>query len=455
MDGIQQALDRLPPCNLQAEAAVLGACIMDPRALDVVLEALDEEDFFKGGHRIIFRSIKDLAAKNKSVDLVTLTEHMHDTGKLESAGGPVGLAGLSEKVATATNVESYTHLVKEKAKLRQLIMAAQGIITDAYARQEESSLVLDRAEHTIMEIMMPRGAGFQSTDKIVLEHLKQQEELRRLKRTRGLNYGFWALQDHTGGMRPGQMITVGGRPGAGKTALMLNVAAEVAQSGAPVGIVSLEMTRDELLTRMACSHGSVDAGKAFQGSLDPEEWQHYKTALTDVRLWPIHINDDSTLTIGRIKSAARSLVRNKGIKLLVVDYLQLLGADGFESGQRVAELTFVSKQLKQIAKTLGIPVLVGSQLNRKMDDREKGEQAPRLSDLKDTGSIEQDSDVVFLIHKKKNGDSGYEFDVITAKQRSGPTDTKPIDYQGEFVRFKTPLEPWTDWRYWKNKKGKA
>ncbi len=444
-----QALDRLPPMNLMAETAVLGSALMDPRALDSVLELLEEADFFKSGHRLIFRAIKELNEKNLPVDLVTVQEYLGDKKQLEGVGGPVGLASLSDKVASATNVESYAKLVKDKAKLRQMITVAQAMIADAYARPEETSLVLDHAEHTFMEVMMPRGSGFQAADRLVDEHLQEQEKLRAMKKTRGLDYGHWALQAHTGGMRPGQMIVIGGRPGAGKTALMLNIAAEALEQRNPVGIISLEMTRDELLTRMACSHGSIDAGKAFQGSLEAEEWDKYKAALNDVRRWPLHINDDSTLTIGRIKSAARALVRNKGIKLLVIDYLQLLSADGFGTDSRTAELSFVSKQIKQIAKTLPIPVLVGSQLNRKMEDRDK-DREPRLADLKDTGSIEQDADVVFLIHKKKDGDA-YDYWINTAKQRSGPTDMKPIDYQGEFVRFKTPLEPWKDARYWKNR----
>lgn len=447
--NLAKALERQPPFNVNAEAAVLGSCLMDVRALDVTLEMVDEEDFYKGGHRIIFRAIKELATKNLPVDLITVQELLIDQQRLESVGGPVGLASLSEKVASSTNVAAYARLVRDKATLRRLITTCTTIISDAYARPEETSDVLDAAEHTIMDMMMPRGAGFKSVDPLVVEHLAEQDRLRALKRTRGLDYGYWALQAHTGGMRPGQMIVVGGRPGHGKTALMLNVAACVADQGFPVGFVSLEMTRDEILTRMACSHGQVDAGKAFQGTLDATEWDLYCKALTEVRLWPLFINDDSTMTIGRIKSAARSLVRNKGVKLLVIDYLQLLSADA-SYDNRVAELTFISKQIKQLAKTLPIPILVGSQLNRKMEDRDKGDRSPRMADLKDTGSIEQDADVVFLIDKKKNGDE-FDFDIITAKQRSGPTDTKPIDYQGEFVRFKEQLEPWRNHRYWKNR----
>ncbi len=440
-----QAPDRLPPHNLEAEAAVLGACMMDPAALDVSLEMLAEEDFFKGAHRLVFRACKELSDRSQPVDLITIQDRLAAQGQLEGAGGPMGLAGLSEKVASATNVESYAKLVADKAKLRRLITVCAKTTQDAYQRQEEASLVIDSAENAVLEVGRESdNHKAKPIQEMIMSVIATVEAYgKRGGAVSGLATGFTKLDELTSGMHPGQMIVVAGRPGSGKTALALNIAQHVAlEQKKPVAIFSLEMTNEELLFRLLCSEGRVNSQHLRTGRTTPQEMGNLTRAASRMYTAPMYINDAGDLNIQTLKASVRRLVKEKKVALVVVDYLQLLSVEG-KVENRVQEVTQISKQLKAIAKEMRVPVLVASQLNRGVEQRQgsKTEGLPRLSDLRESGSIEQDADVVMLLHRKKKADDDMSPEpdnsakLIVAKQRSGPTDDIDLVFLGEYTRF--------------------
>ena len=440
--------DRQPPHNDDAEAAVLGACMLVPAALDTVLEILRRDDFFRGFHQRVFEAVADLHARSQPVDLVTVQDWLATRGLLEGAGGSVGLAGLTEKVASAANVEAYARLVLEKAKLRRLISTCAQITQDCYENTENASQVVDAAENRVLDI--GREEGTQAVERIEKMMMGAIETIERYRRqggaVTGLPTGFKEIDELTAGMHPGQLIVAAGRPGSGKTAFALNIASHVAMNhGKPVAIYSLEMTKQELLFRLLCSCGSVDSRNLRRGKLENHEMGRLVNAATNLTRAPLYINDASRWDIQSLRSSVRRMVKQEGIGLVMVDYLQLMHVEGMEKPDRVREVTMISGALKAIAKELNIPVLVASQLNRGVEMRQgaKSESKPRLSDLRESGSIEQDADVVMLIHRKsmqpREGDAVAEpdntADVIIAKQRSGPTGDVSLVFLGQYTRF--------------------
>jgi replicative DNA helicase len=440
--------DRQPPHNDDAEAAVLGACMLVPAAVDTVLLILRKDDFFRGFHQHVYESVKDLHDRSQPVDLVTVQDWLNTRNLLEAAGGSVALAGLTEKVASAANVEAYARLVKEKAKLRRLISACAQITQDCYVNTENAAQVVDQAENQVLDI--GREEGVQAAERIEKMMIGAIETIERYRSQRGavtgLPTGFRDIDELTAGMHPGQLIVAAGRPGSGKTAFALNIASHVAMThGKPVVIYSLEMTKQELLFRLLCSTGSVDSRNLRRGKLENHEMGRLVNAATNLTKAPLFINDASRLDIQSLRSSVRRMVKEEGIELVMVDYLQLMHVEGMEKPDRVREVTMISGALKAIAKEMNIPVLVASQLNRGVEMRQgaKAESKPRLSDLRESGSIEQDADVVMLIHRKalqqRDGEVDTEpdntADVIIAKQRSGPTGDVSLVFLGPYTRF--------------------
>ncbi|HTB23545.1 MAG TPA: replicative DNA helicase [bacterium] len=440
--------DRQPPHNYDAEAAVLGACLLDPAALDTSLEILRRDDFFRGFHQRVFEAVADLHARSQPVDLVTVSDWMASRGLLEAAGGAVGLAGLTEKVASASNVEAYARLVKEKAKLRRLIAVCAQITQDCYTNTENAAQVVDTAENQVLDI--GRQEGSQAVERVEKMMMGAIETIERYRRQggaiTGLPTGFRDIDELTSGLHPGQLIVAAGRPGSGKTAFALNIASNIAMNHAkPVVVYSLEMTKQELLFRLLCSSGSVDSRNLRRGKLENHEMGRLVNAATNLTKAPLYINDSSRLDIQSLRSSVRRMVKEVGAQLVVVDYLQLMHVEGMERPDRVREVTMISGALKAIAKEMNIPVLVASQLNRGVEMRQgaKVESKPRLSDLRESGSIEQDADVVMLIHRKalqpRDGEDFAEpdnsTDVIIAKQRSGPTGDVSLVFLGQYTRF--------------------
>lgn len=449
----EQHLDRLPPNNLEAEAACLGAAILDPSALDLLLEKVGEEDFYGGSHRLIFRACKTVSNANEPVDVVTVLGELRKTGMLEAAGGADALAGLGEKIASAANVESYIKLVTDASKLRRMLAVCGQGIQLVYAQKQDASVVIDTIENQVLEVGREHGTNAsRPIDEMMQSAIKHIEAMgKRQGGMSGLGTGFTRLDDLTSGMQAGQMIVVAGRPGSGKTAFALNVACHVAlREHKPVAIFSLEMTADELLLRLLSSEARVNGMDIRRGKLRPDD----QTALSRAAAkfysakGRIFINDSADMTIQTLKASVRRLVKEKRVELVLVDYLQLLGADGrYEN--RVQEVTQISKALKAIAKEMRIPVMVASQLNRGVESRQgsKTESLPRLSDLRESGSIEQDADVVMLLHRKKKDPDDMSPDpdnsakLIVAKQRSGPTDDIDLIFLGEFTRFENSVTP--------------
>jgi replicative DNA helicase len=442
------ANDRQPPHNDDTEAAVLGSCILVPEALDGALGILRKDDFFRGSHQRVFEAIADLHARSQPVDLVTVQDWLAARGLLEAVGGPVGLTGLTDKVASASNVEAYARLVKEKAKLRRLISVCAQITQDCYANTENAAQVVDAAENQVLDV--GREEGIQATERIEKMMMGAIETIERYRRqggaVTGLPTGFREIDELTAGMHPGQLIVAAGRPGSGKTAFALNIASHVAMNHAkPVVVYSLEMTKQELLFRLLCSSGSVDSRNLRRGKLENHEMGRLVNAATNLTKAPLYINDSSRLDIQSLRSSVRRMVKEMGVQLVVVDYLQLMHVEGMDRPDRVREVTLISGGLKAIAKEMNIPVLVASQLNRGVEMRQgaKAESKPRLSDLRESGSIEQDADVVLLIHRKslqqREGDDSSEpdnsTDVIIAKQRSGPTGDVQLVFLGQYTRF--------------------
>lgn len=440
--------DRQPPHNDDAEAAVLGACLLVPAALDSALEILRQEDFFRGSHRRVFEAVVELHARSQPVDLVTVQDWLASRGLLEGIGGSVALVGLTDKVASAANVEAYARLVKEKSKLRRLISVCAQISQDCYGAAENAAQVVDSAENQVLDI--GRTEGTQAVERIEKMMMGAIETIERYRRqggaVTGLATGFREIDELTAGLHPGQLVVAAGRPGSGKTAFALNIASHVAMSGnQPVVVYSLEMTKQELLFRLLCSSGSVNSSNLRRGRLENHEMGRLVNAATNLTKAPLYIYESSRLDIQTLRSSVRRMVKEVGVKLVVVDYLQLMHVEGMERVDRVREVTLISGALKAIAKEMNIPVLVASQLNRGVEMRQSGktESRPRLSDLRESGSIEQDADVVMLIHRAalrpRDGNETAEpdnsADVLIAKQRSGPTGDVSLVFLGQYTRF--------------------
>jgi replicative DNA helicase len=449
-----ETFDYPVPQAVEAEGAVLGACLSDQAALDTVLEIVSEADFFKLSHRLVFRACQALNAKHKPVDLISVMGQLQADGQLDEAGGALALADLSEKATSYANVAAHAHTVAEKSRLRALIAACGAISQDAYKRQNEASEVLSGAEERILGILAPTTeTGFQGMDRLADKHATEINEIRSRQSKHSVPYGFWAMDDHTGGIRPGQLVVIAGRPGTGKSALTMNCIASMAGAGIPVGVMSLEMTTDELLTRVICSEGSLDSLRISTGKAAEAEYQQYERHRQIVAKWPMHICDDGMTQLGKLKSMARSLVRNKGIRVLAVDYLQLLSAEG-RHDSREQEVSKISKELKQLAKHLEIGIIACAQLNRKSLEG-SSPRKPRSDDLRESGAIEQNADVIFMLHTdaERNPQSTVlDYEILTTKQRGGPTDEKPITFLPEFTRFDSGIEPWRNPRYWKNQR---
>jgi replicative DNA helicase len=448
MPELEERVERLPPHNLDAEAAVLGSCLLDPSALDQALDLLRKDDFYRGSNQKIYEAVADLHARSQPVDLVTVQDWLASRGLLEATGGPVGLASLTERVASATNVEAYARLVKEKAKLRRLIATCAQISQECYTNSENASTVVDTAENLVLDIGREEGTQqVQKVEAMMMSVIETVESYRRRKGAiTGIGTGFTELDNLTAGMHPGQLIVAAGRPGSGKTAFALNIAQHVAiELNKPVVIYSLEMTNQELLFRLLCSKGSVDSSRLRRGTLEQNEMGRLINAATHLQKAPLYINDNARLDIQSLRSSVQRMVKEKGVELVLVDYLQLLTVEGFKD-DRVREVTMISGALKAIAKEMKIPVLVASQLNRGVEQRQgaKTDSKPRLSDLRESGSIEQDADVVMLIHRKsqyspdavtETGEKDNTTDIIIAKQRSGPTGDIRLAFVGQYTRF--------------------
>jgi replicative DNA helicase len=436
----EATLERPLPQNLDAERSILGAILLDNHALNAAIENLKAEDFFLEQHRRVFNQMIALGESQQAIDLITLTESLHRVGELESSGGAPYLASLADGMPRVTNVEHYARIVREKALLRNLIHATHNIQQSALDGEDGADTILDNAESSIFALAEDRvKAGLIPVKDIVRDNFERLEKIfREGKSITGVSTGYTELDKLLSGLQPSELLILAARPSQGKTALALNFAENIAiRAGMPVAFFSLEMSKESLLQRLVASVAQIDAHKFRSGHLSREDWRRMTEALGTISSAPLWIDDAGSTSVLEIGAKARRLKRDKGLKLLVVDYLQLITGRG-RFNNRQEEVSSISRGLKGLAKELQLPVLVLSQLTRAPEREERG---PQLSDLRESGAIEQDADVVMFIyrpHWAKMDASPEERDqaeIQVAKQRNGPTDKVRFVFRSRLTRF--------------------
>ncbi len=436
----QATLERPLPQNLDAERSILGAILLDNHALNAAIENIKPEDFFLEQHRRVFNQMIALGESQQAIDLVTLTESLHRVGELESSGGAPYLAALADGMPRVSNVEHYARIVREKALLRNLIHATHNIQQRALEGEDGADTILDNAESSIFALAEDRvKAGLIPVKDIVRDNFERLEKIfREGKSITGVSTGYTELDKLLSGLQPSELLILAARPSQGKTALALNFAENISiRAGSPVAFFSLEMSKESLLQRLVASVAQIDAHKFRSGHLSREDWRRMTEALGTISSAPLWIDDAGSTSVLEIGAKARRLKREKGLSLVVVDYLQLITGRGRFSN-RQEEVSSISRGLKGLAKELQIPVLVLSQLTRAPEREERG---PQLSDLRESGAIEQDADVVMFIyrpHWSKMEASPEERDqaqIQVAKQRNGPTDKVRFVFRSRLTRF--------------------
>jgi replicative DNA helicase len=438
--AVDSVLEKPLPSNLDAERSVLGAILLDNNALNPAVEHLRPEDFFMEQHRRVFTQMIALGENQQAIDLVTLTEELHRRGDLEASGGAPYLAALADGMPRVSNVEHYARIVKEKAMLRNLIHATHNIQQRAFEGEDGADAILDNAESSIFALAEDRvRAGLIPVKDIVRDNFERLERIfREGKSITGVATGYGELDKLTSGLQPSELLILAARPSQGKTALALNMAENISiRAGHPAAIFSLEMSKESLLQRLVASVAQIDAHKFRTGHLSKEDWRRMTEALGVIAGAPLWIDDAGSISVLEIGAKARRLKRDKGLSLLIVDYLQLITARGRFSN-RNEEVGSISRALKGLAKELQIPVLVLSQLTRAPERDDRG---PQLSDLRESGAIEQDADVVMFIYRPhffKQGatqEEREETELKIAKQRNGPTESVKFVFRSRLTRF--------------------
>ncbi|HCL89902.1 MAG TPA: replicative DNA helicase [Candidatus Atribacteria bacterium] len=432
-------LGRNPPQNISAEQAALGSMLLQEEAILHGVDILRPEDFYKKSHQIIFRCILELFEKSKGVDLVTLTEELNRINLLEEIGGVTYLTNLINSVPTAANIEHYVKIIEEKSILRNLISNATKIISMGYEEKEDAKILLDKAEHLIFEVSERNlGQSFVPIKEILQDSFEKIENLyHRDEFITGVPSGFDEFDDITTGFQPSELIVIAGRPGMGKTAFCMSIAQYVAVSkNIPVALFSLEMSKSQLVQRMLCSEARVDAHNLRKGRLAESDWPTLSMAAGRLASAPIFIDDTAGITCLEIKAKARRLKAQHNLGLVMIDYLQLISSSG-RVENRQQEISEISRSLKGLARELNVPVIAVSQLSRAVEQRI--ERRPRLSDLRESGAIEQDADLVVFLYReeyyKQKTDRKGIAEVIISKQRNGPTGQVDLAFIKEYAKF--------------------
>jgi replicative DNA helicase len=432
--------DRLPPQNIEAEQAVLGAILLEPSSLTLASEILIPEDFYRASHQRIFNVMLKLSDQGKAVDLITVTEELAATNLLEDTGGVSYLSELAASVPTAANIEFYAKIVEEKSLLRRLIRTATGIVQDGYQREDEVDVLLGDAEKSIMEVASRKNVGSFHNIKDVLVRTYDNIEMmhNRVGDITGIATGFAELDKMTAGFQRNDLIIVGARPSVGKTAFALNIAQNVAtKTGENVAIFSLEMGAEQLVMRMLCAEGNIDAQRLRTGSLTEEDWGKLTMAMGSLSNAGIFIDDTPGVRTQDIRSKCRRLKQEHGLGMVVIDYLQLILGNGRSGENRQQEVSEISRSLKQLARELEVPVIALSQLSRGVEQRQ--DKRPMMSDIRESGSIEQDADIVAFLYRDDYYDKESEnkniIEIIIAKQRNGPTGTVSLAFVKEYNKF--------------------
>lgn len=431
--------ERIPPQDLVAEQSVLGSMLLDKNAVARVVSLLHSDSFYRDAHRYIFEAILELFDRGEPVDLITVTDSLRKAGKLEQAGGSVYVADLINSVPTAANVEHYAKIVEEKSVLRRLIEAGTKIVGEAFDEPDDVDQVLDQAEKSIFDIALNRvSQGFHKIDSVIKGVLDKIDSLYDKKEAiTGCPTGYPDLDKMTAGFQNADLIIIAARPSVGKTAFALNIAQNAAiKFKIPIAIFSLEMSKEQLAQRMLCSEAEVNAQQLKTASLSDTGWKKLTRALGRLSEAPIYIDDSPSMTSTEIRAKARRLKIERGLGMIVIDYMQLMrGRAKVEN--RVQEISEIARSLKTLARELDVPVVALSQLSRAVEQRT--DRIPRLSDLRESGEIEQTADVVAFIHREDyynpQSDRGNIAEIIIAKQRNGPVGTIELVFRKELAKF--------------------
>jgi replicative DNA helicase len=427
--------DRIPPQNLEAEQSVLGSMLIDKQAILRAMEILRPRDFYGEAHQTIFAALTRLFDRGGAVDLVTVTEELRQEGNLDKVGGVSYLTSLANFVPTAANIEHYARIVEEKAILRDLIKAATEIVGKAYAAREDVEIVLDEAEQGIFSVSQRRNVqGYVPLKEVLIQTLERIEYLYANKGSAlGVPTGFKDLDSLTSGLQPSDLVILAARPSVGKTTLALNLVRNAAvKDKTPCAIFSLEMAREQIAQRLLCAEAGIDGRNLRTGFLNDNDWKRLSGALGRLGEAPIFIDDTPNISIMEVRTKARRIKAEHGLGLLVVDYLQLMQGRG-RAENRQQEISEISRSLKALARELKVPVLALSQLSRAVEQRQ--DRRPMLSDLRESGAIEQDADVVMFLYCNADMENSNLVELILAKQRNGPTGSLRLFFLRELGRF--------------------
>ncbi|WP_303968968.1 replicative DNA helicase [Sporosarcina ureae] len=437
---MNQMIERTPPHNNEAEQSVLGAIFLEPQVLITASEILLPEDFYRVAHKKIFETMLVLNDRGQPVDLVTIAEELKVKNELEDVGGISYITELANAVPTAANIVYYANIVEEKALLRRLIRVATDIVEDGYTREDEVEALLGEAEKKMMEVSNRKNAGdFRHIKDVLVETYDNIELLHTRKGdVTGIPTGFRDLDKITAGFQRNDLIIVAARPSVGKTAFALNVAQNVAtKTDENVAIFSLEMGAEQLVMRMLCAEGNIDAQVLRTGNLEADDWRKLTMAMGSLSNAGIFIDDSPGIRINEIRSKCRRLQQEHGLGMIMIDYLQLIMGSGRGSDNRQQEVSEISRSLKALARELKIPVIALSQLSRGVEQRQ--DKRPMMSDLRESGSIEQDADIVSFLYREDYYDKETEMqnmiEIIIAKQRNGPTGTVTLAFAKEYNKF--------------------
>jgi replicative DNA helicase len=441
----RQVLERTLPSNVDAERSLLGSVLVNNENYYRIVEFLRPEDFYLDAHRIIYRHMTTLMENSRAIDLITLQDELLRNSSLESSGGIGYLSGLLDGIPHLVNIEHYIEIVRDKSVLRQVINTASKTMADAFDQAEPADVILDKAEQALFTLSERRTkTGFVSVRDMEEDQTRLLTKLYEDKEMiTGVPTGFTDLDRMTSGFQPGDLVILAARPSMGKTALALNMAHHVAlRKELPVGIFSLEMSKQQLLMRFLCAESMVDAHKVRTGYIAKDDFRQLIDALGTVARSPLYIDDSSSLTIMEMRAKSRRLKAEHGLSLLIVDYLQLMSAYG-RVENRVQEISQISRGLKGLAKELEVPIIALSQLSRAPEQRQ-GDHRPQLSDLRESGSIEQDADVVLFIYReevyKQDEENAGKADLIISKQRNGPIGTVKLAFLKQYTKFENLLE---------------
>jgi len=445
--SVSTLTDKLPPQNLEAERACLGSMLLDREAIEVAIETLKSDDFYSDQNRVVFSALLDLYNRSTPVDIVTVTEYLKSSGDLQKAGGVVSISSLLDDVPTSANIEYYAKIVEQKSLLRKLIRASSSVIALSHSTERDAYEIVDEAEKLIFDVTERRGVrGYFHLNEVIKDSITAIEKLfHRGDNYTGLPSGYKELDDYTSGFQNSEYIVIAARPSVGKTAFALNIAQNIAiEQKRRVALFSLEMSKEALVQRMLCSEARIDSQRLRKGLLRTEEWGPLTTAAGKLSESNIFIDETPGISDMQLRAKARRIQSRHGLDLVIVDYLQLMSSIRKKEG-RTQEISEISRSLKALARELSIPVIALSQLSRAVEMRGR-DKRPILSDLRESGAIEQDADVVIFLYRDElynpnNTDNKGVAEIIIQKQRNGPTGTVELRFFKEFTRFEN-LEKW-------------